>query len=173
MKWIEQYRLFLIMVFVTLGLFFLNNSKGLKAITITGNSILDMLSLLPPILILIGLLDTWVPKETMMKYVGKGSGFRGPMIALLLGGVAAGPLYVAFPIAAILMKNGALLRNVVFFLGVWTVAKLPIVIYESVSLGFLFTIIHVSFGLLFFYVAGIWMETKQQKEVTIEQNLSV
>ncbi|MGJ7922237.1 permease [Neobacillus sp. LXY-4] len=173
MKWIKTYRMFLIVSFVWMIIFFTNNKTGLNALTITGNSIVDMLLLLPPILILVGLLDTWVPKETILKFVGKDSGFRGPMIALLLGGVAAGPLYVAFPIAAILLEKGALLRNVVFFLGVWSVAKLPIVIYESASLGLVFTIIHVSFGLLFYYVAGIFMEKTSYKEVTINQNMSV
>lgn len=173
MKSVKKYRMFIILAFIWMVIYLVNNETGWTALTITGNSIIDMLLLLPPILILVGLLDTWVPKEMILKYAGKDSGFRGPMIALLLGGIAAGPLYVAFPIAAILLKKGALLRNVVFFLGVWTVAKLPIVIYESASLGAMFTIIHVSFGLAFFYVTGILMEKFLSKEMSIKQNLSL
>lgn len=173
MKWVKKYRMFLITLFIWLIIFLINNETGWKALAITGNSIIDMILLLPPILILVGLLDTWVPKEMILKYAGKNSGFRGPIIALLLGGIAAGPLYVAFPIAAILLEKGALLRNVVFFLGVWTVAKLPILVYEAASLGTVFTIIHVSFGLAFFYITGIIMEKILNKEVSIKQNMSL
>lgn len=173
MKWIKKYRMFLIALSIWMIIFLTNTDMGWKALTITGNSILDMILLLPPILILVGLLDTWVPKEMILKYAGKDSGVRGPMIALILGGVAAGPLYVAFPIAAILLEKGALLRNVVFFLGVWTVAKLPVLMYEAASLGIVFTIIHVSFGLVFFYITGILMEKLLNKEMAIKQNLSL
>lgn len=44
-------------------------------------------------------------KETLMKYMGEKSGIYGILFSLLLGGIAAGPLYVAFPIAALLLKK--------------------------------------------------------------------
>ncbi|PEE25936.1 hypothetical protein CON98_33275, partial [Bacillus toyonensis] len=77
----------------------------------------------------------WVKKETLMKYMGKNSGVYGILFSLLLGGIAAGPLYVAFPIAALLLQKGASIRYIVFFLGVWTTAKLPILVYEFSSFG--------------------------------------
>lgn len=40
-----------------------------------------------------------------MKYMDKKSGIYGILFSLLLGGIAAGPLYVAFPIAALLLKK--------------------------------------------------------------------
>ena len=59
-----------------------------------------MLLVVPPIFIILGLLDVWVPRETMMRFMGPGSGPKGPLIAFALGSAAAGPLYGAFPIAA-------------------------------------------------------------------------
>ena len=93
-------------------------------------------------------------KETLMKYMGKNQVYTESYF-LLLGGIAAGPLYVAFPIAALLLKKGASIRYIVFFLGVWTTAKLPILVYEFSSFGATFTLIHVGFGLVFFYVMGV------------------
>ena len=164
MTLIKRYKWFLGLLLIWLTVFAVNRSAGLDALTITGNSLLDMILLLPPILVFVGLLDIWVKKDTLMTYMGPGSGFTGTILAFLLGSISAGPLYVAFPIAAMLLKKGVLVRNVVFFLGVWTVAKLPILIYEVASLGLAFTIIHVASGLIFFYFIGILFERRFQQQ---------
>jgi len=158
MRYLRQYRFFLILLLVLILLIFIDQSVGWKAIQLTGKSILDMLLLLPPILIFVGLLDKWVEKETLIKYMGNGSGFYGIIFVLLLGVIAAGPLYVAFPIAVLFLKKGASIRYVVFFLGVWQTAKLPVVMYELDSFGIKFTLIHICFGLVFSYLMGFTFE---------------
>lgn len=158
MSQLKKYRFFFILLVAFFVLTFINHSLGMKAFHLTGNSILNMLFLLPPVLIFVGLLDKWVEKETLIKYMGDKSGIYGVLFALLLGGIAAGPLYLAFPIAVLLLKKGASIRYVVFFLGVWTTAKIPVVIYEITSFGIKFTLIHLCFGLVFYYLMGIIFE---------------
>ena len=94
-----------------------------------------MLLVLPPIFVLLGLLDVWVPKKALMKYMGPKSGLRGPLIACVLGSVAAGPLYGAFPVSAILMKKGASFTNVLIFIGAWSTLKIPMFLFEMHALG--------------------------------------
>ncbi|MDQ6597770.1 hypothetical protein E2K98_25315 [Bacillus salipaludis] len=158
MNELKRYRFFFILLFVLIILTFVNQSVGWSAFQLTGKSILDMLFLLPPVLIFVGLLDKWVEKEQLIRYMGEKSGIYGILFSLLLGVIAAGPLYVAFPIAALLLKKGASIRYIVFFLGVWTTAKLPVIVYEFASFGVKFTLIHICFGLLFFYLMGIIFE---------------
>jgi len=158
MNELKKYRFFFILLFGLIILTFINQSLGWKAFQLTGNSILNMLFLLPPVLIFVGLLDKWVEKETLIRYMGKKSGIYGILFSLFLGVIAAGPLYLAFPIAVLLLKKGASIRYVVFFLGVWTTAKLPVVVYEFDSFGVKFTLIHICFGLVFYYLMGIFFE---------------
>lgn len=158
MNELRKYRFFFILLFGLIILTFINQSVGWRAFQLTGTSILDMLFLLPPVLVFVGLLDKWVEKETLIRYMGKKSGIYGTFFSLLLGGIAAGPLYLAFPIAALLLEKGASIRYIVFFLGVWTTAKLPVVVYEFTSFGVMFTLIHICFGLLFFYLLGMIYE---------------
>ncbi|MFP3126353.1 permease [Ectobacillus funiculus] len=158
MSELKRYRFFFILLFGLIILTFINRSVGWNAFQLTGKSILDMLFLLPPVLIFVGLLDKWVEKEILIRYMGEKSGIHGILFSLLLGVIAAGPLYVAFPIAALLLKKGASIRYIVFFLGVWTTAKLPVIVYEFASFGVKFTLIHICFGLLFFYLMGIIFE---------------
>lgn len=116
-------------------LYFVNNELGKKAVEITTGSLLEMAMIIPPIFILLGLLDVWVPKETMIKYLGEHSGILGVVISFVLGSAAAGPLYGAFPIAAVLMKKGANFSNILIFIGAWSTTKIPMFMFEIESLG--------------------------------------
>ncbi len=155
---LKEYRFFFILLLGLLVIAFINHSIALKTVQITGKSILDMLFLLPPIFILVGLLDQWVEKESLIRYMGVKSGIYGVFFTLLLATVAAGPLYIAFPIAVVLLKKGASVRYIVFFLGAWSTVKLPVIVYEITSFGSKFTLIHIGFGLLFYYLTGILFE---------------
>ena len=121
---------------------------GKKAIDNTLGSFKEMLSVLPPIFILLGLLDVWVDRATMMKYTGKGSGFKGVLIAFLLGSAAAGPLYAAFPFAAVMLKKGSSLMNVLIFIGAWSTTKIPMLAFEAASMGLTFTLIRLGLSLV-------------------------
>jgi len=99
-----------------------------------------MLLVIPPIFILLGLLDVWVPREKMMKYMGPGSGAKGGILAFLLGSFAAGPLYGAFPVAAVLMKKGASFTNILIFIGAWSTTKIPMLLFEMSALGLRFAL---------------------------------
>ena len=121
---------------------------GKAALNNTLGSFKEMLSVLPPIFILLGLLDVWVDRATMVKYTGKGSGFRGVLIAFLLGSAAAGPLYAAFPFAAVMLKKGASLTNVLIFIGAWSTTKIPLLAFEASSMGLTFMLVRLGLSLV-------------------------
>jgi uncharacterized membrane protein YraQ (UPF0718 family) len=106
-----------------------------------------MLLVVPPIFLILGLLDVWVPRETMMRFMGPGSGIKGPLIAFALGSAAAGPLYGAFPIAGVLMKKGASFANILIFIGAWSTTKVPMFLFETQSLGYRFALARLAIDL--------------------------
>lgn len=109
-----------------------------------GMSILEqgrtMLLVLPPIFLLLGLLDVWVPRETLMRFMGPGSGLKGLVLSFALGSAAAGPLYGAFPVAAVLMRKGASFSNILIFIGAWSTTKIPMLFFEMNYLGVRFAL---------------------------------
>ncbi|MGF7060687.1 uncharacterized membrane protein YraQ (UPF0718 family) [Brassicibacter mesophilus] len=117
-----------------------NREIGLKALNVTVFSFKEMILVIPPVFVLLGLLDIWVPKETMMKYMGEGSGLKGIILSIILGSAAAGPLYGAFPIAAVFMKKGVKLSNIVIFIGAWSTTKIPMFLFELSALGSRFAV---------------------------------
>ena len=106
----------------------------------TTNGFVEMLSFLPPVFIILGLLDVWVPREIVISHLGVGSGLRGMALAIFLGAAAAGPLYGAFPVTAVMMKKGASLYNVMIFLGAWSTLKIPMFLFETQYLGLTFSV---------------------------------
>ncbi|WP_371414844.1 permease [Caloramator sp. E03] len=112
-----------------------NFKVGVKALNIVGYSFKEMLLVIPPIFVLLGLLDIWVPRDTMIGLMGEGSGIKGILLAIFLGSAAAGPLYGAFPIAAVFMKKGVKFTNILIFIGAWSTTKIPMFLFELSSLG--------------------------------------
>ena len=81
-----KYFLFSVSILIIIGLFSLN--LFLNVLNSVKSNILQMLSVLPPIMILLGLMDIWIPRETLMKYMGKKSGIIGIVLAMLIGSIS-------------------------------------------------------------------------------------
>lgn len=114
---------------------FIAPDRAADAVGTIGTSLREMILVIPPVFVLLGLLDVWVPRDTLIRYLGPGSGATGTLIAFLLGSVAAGPLYAAFPIAAVLMRKGSSFFNVMVFIGAWSTTKVPMFLFEYAALG--------------------------------------
>lgn len=166
---IKRYRVFLVLVLANAVIGLLMPQIGLKSLDITKQNLIEMLSVIPPIFVLLGLLDVWVDRATMMKYTGKGSGIMGILIAFLLGSAAAGPLYAAFPVAGMMLKKGSSLMNVFVFIGAWSTTKIPMLTFEAANLGFAFTLTRLVLSLVgIMVIATITQKTlsdAQQREI--------
>lgn len=167
MKTIKQFRFTLIIVIVLIALFFIKRDIAVNAVGITSSGAWQMLSILPPVLIIMNILDMLIPKETVIRHMGEGASIKGFLWALLLGTFAAGPLYLAFPIAALLAKKQARMACMIFFLSMWTVTKLPMLSYELSFFGLEFTALHAATGIVFYYFMALALEQiilKKDKE---------
>lgn len=118
--------------------------KAIAVLSVSKDYLFEMLSILPPVLILCGLFDAWVSKRTVERLIGDKSGVKGTSIAILLGTVAMGPLYAAFPIGMSLLDKGASLYNVIVFLCVWAAIKIPMVLFEVKFLGAEFALLRLA-----------------------------
>jgi uncharacterized membrane protein YraQ (UPF0718 family) len=160
---LRRYSLFLILFAANLILLFTAPEIGQSAFRLTAANLTEMLSILPPIFLLLGLMDVWIPRETMMKYMGRDAGLRGGLLAFAMGSAAAGPLYAAFPVSGMLLKKGVTLSNVFIFIGAWSTTKIPMLLFEASSLGWNFTAIR-----LLCSIAGILMISFLLEKTTSE-----
>jgi uncharacterized membrane protein YraQ (UPF0718 family) len=169
MSLVKRYRFLLLMVIVMGIMMAVNRELGLKAVSITGFSFKEMALVLPPIFILLGLLDVWVPREIMMRYMGEGSKLKGIILAFIIGSAAAGPLYGAFPIAAMFMKKGVKFSNVLIFIGAWSTTKIPMFLFELSALGARFAItrllVNIPSIILIAYILSAIVSQEEVKEI--------
>jgi len=155
---VKRFKFVIFFAFIIISLYFTDMAEGIKAFNISLSNTKEMLGLIPPVFVLMGLLDTWVPKETFIRYMGEASGVKGVLTALLLGSAAAGPLYIAFPIAMLLIKKKAKLAYVFFFLGVWSTTKIPLLLYEISYMGARFTAIQIAVCIPLFLLFSLIIE---------------
>ena len=164
MKLVKRYLFFIIMVVMTAIVVMVNREIGLKAVSTTLFSLKEMLLIVPPIFVLLGLIDVWVPRETMVKYLGEGSGIKGILISLFIGSAAAGPLYGAFPVALVLMRKGAKFSNILLFIGAWSTTKIPMLLFEIASLGIKFALTRLAVSLIGIFVIAFAVEKLMGKK---------
>ncbi len=139
-KLIKRYKVFLILLVINIVVLVVKPDIGIKSLQLTKSNALEMLSILPPVFVLLGLLDVWVKRETMIKFMGEKSGIVGVLLAFFLGSAAAGPLYAAFPVAVVLLKKGSKFSNVLIMIGAWSTTKIPLLLFEASSMGIKFMI---------------------------------
>ena len=170
---LSRYRFFLLLALFDLALLFCRPALGVRSFSLTWAYVLEMLSVVPPIFILMGLMDVWIPKETMMKYMGKSAGCRGGFFAFLLGAFSSGPLYAAFPMAGMLIKKGVSLTNVFLFLGAWSTAKIPMMLFEVTQLGSKFAGIRFVLSMLGIVILAFIMEktTNAQEQDALRERI--
>lgn len=137
-KKIKNNILTVIVILVYVLLFIFYKPMAITSVKNSGYYIKEMLMIMPIIFVLTALLDTWVDKETIMKFLGKESKAKGTLLAFVLGSVSAGPIYAAFPITVMLHKKGASVKNIVIILSTWAVVKVPMLINEVKFLGLQF-----------------------------------
>ena len=135
-----RYKFFIVCFVLTLLLTIINKDLGLKSFNIAFSSFKQMLQVVPPIMILLGLMDVWIPRETMIKYMGENSGIKGVSLAMLIGSIAAGPMYAAFTFTKVLLKKGVKFSNIIIFMNAWCVTKISTLMFEFSSLGYKFTL---------------------------------
>ena len=121
-----------------IAMFIIKPGMGITSVQNSVYYIKEMLMIMPVIFVLTALLDLWVPKEKIIKYLGTDAKAKGVVLSLLLGSISAGPIYAAFPLCVMLHKKGASVRNLVIILSAWAVIKVPMLLNEMTFLGFKF-----------------------------------
>ncbi len=122
------------------------------------NSLIEMITFVPFLFIIVGLFDIWVPKEKIQQHIGQESGIKGIVLVVLLAMLQAGPLYGAFPVAYLLYRKGASIRNIFIYLGAFSSMKIPMLGIEIGYLGIQFSVVRTLVSLPLFIGIGYLME---------------
>ncbi|MCM8782088.1 MAG: permease [Candidatus Omnitrophica bacterium] len=96
--------------------FIADKNKALLGIKRGLKLFLQILPALLNVLILVSIFLFLLPKEVLIKWIGKDSGWLGIMIAAVLGSISLIPAFISYPLGAILLRSGATYTTVAVFL---------------------------------------------------------
>lgn len=136
-----------------------------KAIESINNSIYyvkEMLIIMPVIFFITTIIETWVPKEMIIKGLGEKSGIKGYTLSIIFGSISVGPIYAAFPVCKTLIKKGASIKNIVIILSAWAVIKVPMLATEArflsarfMAIRWIFTVIAI---MIISYIVSVFVD---------------
>ena len=118
----------------------------------------DLIKIMPPVFILIGLFEVWVSPEAVEKHCGKDSGVASYLWAVLLAGTAVGGIQMAFPVAYTLYKKGARLGMIFTYVGAAAICRIPLTTFEASFLGLKFTLIRWMVSLPLVILTAVFLE---------------
>jgi len=129
-------------------------NKGLNA---TGVLIIEILPRMVAAFTLAGLIQAIVPQEMIVSWMGQGSGLKGILIGMTLGGLTPGGPMTHFPVVASLYKIGVGVGPLVSYLTAWSLFGLQrIIMWEIPFLGAKVVILRVGVSFVFPFFAG-WL----------------
>ncbi|SCI15451.1 MULTISPECIES: permease [unclassified Romboutsia] len=166
---LNRYKFVLLFTCILIFLLIFYNDLGVNTFNNAKSSFLQMISVLPPIMLLLGLMDEWVSRESMMKYMGEGSSILGIVLSIALAAFAAGPMYAAFPFTAVLMKKGVKFSNIIIFMNSWCVIKISTLLFEIGALGYKFTFLRLLIDIPGVIIMGYIVDYIVNRNVPIEK----
>jgi len=168
-KHVKNYAWVILFIIFSIASYFIGFKPGAVIYSNFKEFFIEMISFIPLLFILIGLFDVWFPKEMLEKHIGKESGIKGILLVILLAMLQAGPLYGAFPVAYILHKKGASVKNIFIYLGAFSSMKIPMIGIEMGYLGIKFTILRTLISLPLFILIGYMMEKLVGKNFEVKE----
>ena len=129
-------------------------NRGLSA---TGSLMLEITPRMIAAFTLAGLFQALVPQEVIVGWMGHGSGFKGILIGMSLGGITPGGPMTHFPVIASLFKMGVGIGPLVAYLSAWSLFGLQrVIMWEIPFLGPKVVALRIAVSFLFPLVAG-WL----------------
>ena len=125
---------------------------GLKG---AGWMILEVLPLLIFAFIIATMTQELISQESINKWVGAESGFRGILIGTLAGALTPGGPFVSLPVAVGLFKSGAGVGTMVAFLTSWSLIAVSRIPLELGILGWKLTAIRLVCTFFFAPIVGV------------------
>jgi uncharacterized membrane protein YraQ (UPF0718 family) len=100
------------------------------------------------IFMILGILQNFLSKEAVGKFLLKFSGFKGIIAGALTGSVMMGPVVTGYPISNYLLQNGATYSLITAFLVSWVMIGIISITFEIKYLGKKFAITRNIFAFL-------------------------
>jgi uncharacterized membrane protein YraQ (UPF0718 family) len=128
-----------IVIILYLALFFFDSEKIYGSFHASLDIIIQILPILVLVIFLIGIANYFLKPKTVSKYLGGESGMKGWVVAIFMGILSHGPIYVWYPLLKDLQDQGMRTSLIAVFLynRALKIPLLPVMIFYF-GIGFVF-----------------------------------
>jgi len=133
-----------------------------QALAVGSRTFAAVLLLIVAVFGLIGLLQTWISRDLIVRLLGREGGIKGLLIAALCGSLLIGPAYIIFPLLMSIRKQGARWAVIGIVLTSYAV-KLQMIPIEVGFLGWPFSLGRALITLGMAIPAGLLLEALMER----------
>ncbi|MFI3208875.1 MAG: permease [Eubacteriales bacterium] len=151
------YLLYVLAIAGLITSFLKSTEKTKKALKKAWKSFENILPQFLVIILIIGIMLSILDTETITKLLGADSGFLGVIIAAVVGSITLIPGFVAFPLAAALLNNGAGVTQIAAFVSTLMMVGIVTIPMEIETFGKKVTIIRNLAAFVFSLFVAILM----------------
>ncbi|MEA3346901.1 MAG: permease [Candidatus Auribacterota bacterium] len=118
-------------VFLYISLFLFHSEKTRQALGSSADLFIRIVPMVFLIILFMGIISYFVKAKAVLKYVGKGSGIKGWVLAILAGMLSHGPVYIWYPLLKDFRNRGMKNSLVAVFLynRAIKIPLLPLMVY--------------------------------------------
>ena len=134
-----------------------NKRKTIRSMKFAKGMMKNIAGEIVGILLLIGLILTFIPPEMIKEYMGQSNQVMATALGALVGRVTLIPAFVAFPLVASFVDMGMSIVPAVAFLTTLTMVGLVTFPLEKQQFGTKFTLVRNTFSLIFAVLIALVM----------------
>lgn len=134
-----------------------DKGKTIEALRLALRSLVGLLPSAISVAALVGIIVGLIPSEVISRYLGSGSGWKGTLLAAVVGAVTLIPSLVSLPLAASILRAGATVMTVAAFITTLTMVGFVTAPLETRELGKRFTFFRNTLGFLFALIIAFLM----------------
>jgi len=154
--------IFTIILWIITGTWFIwsiikDKKRTLNSIKMSGGMMKNMIGEIIGILFLIGLILTFIPPDTIKRYMGQSNTLISTIVSAFIGSITLIPAFVAFPLVGSLVNAGANIVPVVAFLTTLTMVGIVTFPLEKREFGLRFTTARNSLSFIFAIIIALLM----------------
>jgi len=146
-------RLLGLMVLLYVILYLLKPENTIKAAKASINILAQILPIFPLIILFMWVVNYFIEPKTVSKYVGRGSGTKGWLIAVVTGILSHGPTYIWYPLLKDLRSQGMKNGLIAAFLYARAI-KIPLLPLIAYYFGITFVIVLTIYMILASIIEG-------------------
>jgi uncharacterized membrane protein YraQ (UPF0718 family) len=150
-----NYALYLLAVILLMVSYKRDKKKTKMALKKAWKSFENILPQILTILAFLGMVLALLSPDVISHLLGQKAGWQGMIIASIIGSITLMPAFIAFPIAAMLLKNGAGLVQLAVFVSTLTMVGIVTLPLEMKYFGKKISIMRNMFAYLFSFIVAL------------------